>query len=186
MSSHYSSSKRTAVPLVVPLFIAASLLATSISAQQQQTSATIATVAEGLGLTILVSALHAAGGTLLLAATNSTSAVTVFAPTDVAFLQAINDLNTNSSALLANKPLLTSILSFHIVPGLVPSTAATREGATFPTLLSGQTLVFSKKGIFKKSYEVTGYKTTAKLLMKDVPAGGSLLHVIDRVLIPAP
>jgi len=151
-----------------------------------QSSATIATVAEGLSLTLLVSALNAAGGPLLTTATNSSSTVTVFAPTDVAFLQAIDALKTNSSALLANKPLLNSILSFHIVPGIVPTSAATREGATFPTLLSGQTLVFTKTGIFKKSYEVTGYKTTAKLLKKDVPAGGSLIQVIDRVLIPAP
>ena len=35
-----------------------------------------------------------------------------------------------------------------------------------------------------RSIYVTGYKTTAKLIKPDAVAGASIVHVIDRVLIP--
>ena len=35
-----------------------------------------------------------------------------------------------------------------------------------------------------RSWYVKGYKTTAKLIKPDAVAGASIVHVIDRVLIP--
>jgi uncharacterized surface protein with fasciclin (FAS1) repeats len=37
---------------------------------------------------------------------------------------------------------------------------------------------------FRPSVSVKGYKTTAKVMMPDVPAGASIVHVVDKVLVP--
>jgi hypothetical protein len=80
----YSSLSLPSTLLVATgVFLVFHLLTMSTTCAQLQSSATIATVAEGLSLTLLVSALNAAGGPLLTTATNSSSTVTVFAPTDV-------------------------------------------------------------------------------------------------------
>jgi uncharacterized surface protein with fasciclin (FAS1) repeats len=49
-----------------------------------------------------------------------------------------------AAQLLANKPMLESILKFHIVSGIIPSRAATRRGIDLTTLLSGQSLTFAR------------------------------------------
>ncbi|GAX75918.1 hypothetical protein CEUSTIGMA_g3361.t1 [Chlamydomonas eustigma] len=146
---------------------------------------TIADVAVSGNLTILVAALKAADGKLLAAVTNSSTAVTVFAPTDAAFQAAITSLNTTAAALLANKPLITKILEFHISPSIVMSKEATMHGVKVSTLLPGQDLLVTKKGLGSKAKVfVTGYKTKAKVLKADMLAGASVVHVIDKVLIP--
>lgn len=60
-------------------------------------------------------------------------------------MAAFTSMNINASALVANKPLLDSILEFHIVSGVIPTKAATRTGIVLSTLLPGQTLKFYKK-----------------------------------------
>ena len=62
-------------------------------------------------LSILVEAVVAAG----LADTLSTDTVTVFAPTNAAFAALLAELGISKEALLANKALLTQVLSYHVL-----------------------------------------------------------------------
>src|SRR5690606_18937181 len=62
-------------------------------------------------LSILVEAVVAAG----LAPTLSTGMLTVFAPTNAAFVALLGELGVTKDALLANKPLLTVVLTYHVL-----------------------------------------------------------------------
>ena len=54
-----------------------------------------------------------------LAATLSTGTLTVFAPTNAAFAALLTELGVSKEALLANKPLLTAVLTYHVLGSTV-------------------------------------------------------------------
>jgi uncharacterized surface protein with fasciclin (FAS1) repeats len=99
---------------------------------------------------------------------------TVFAPTDAAFAAlpkgALDDLLKP-----ANKAKLTKILTYHVVPASVLSTS----------LKSGEVLTVEKS---KVKVVVSGGKVTvggANVVKADIKASNGVIHVIDKVLIPA-
>ncbi|MEX1166895.1 MAG: fasciclin domain-containing protein [Hydrogenophaga sp.] len=78
-------------------------------------SNTIVGVASGdARFSILVEAVVAAD---LVATLNSAGPFTVFAPTNDAFVALLGELNLTKEALLANKTLLTNVLTYHVVSG---------------------------------------------------------------------
>jgi uncharacterized surface protein with fasciclin (FAS1) repeats len=97
---------------------------------------------------------------------------TVFAPSDEAFAQ-LPDGTVDS--LLAEPDQLAQVLTYHVVPGRV--TAAEVVGlATAPTV-QGEELPVSVDG----SIHVDG----ARVINADIEASNGIIHVIDRVLLPA-
>jgi uncharacterized surface protein with fasciclin (FAS1) repeats len=104
---------------------------------------------------------------------------TVFAPTNEAFAALLAELGVTQDELLADKPLLTKVLTYHVIPGrvlkadVVPGVQpATVEGETFAI---GAGLV------------VTDARArTAHLTATDVLASNGVIHVLDRVILPAP
>jgi uncharacterized surface protein with fasciclin (FAS1) repeats len=64
---------------------------------------------------------------------------TVFAPTNAAFAALLAELGVTKEALLANKPLLTAVLTYHVLPGKV-------ERAGVPL---GKAVTTVQGGIFK-------------------------------------
>jgi len=96
---------------------------------------------------------------------------TVFAPTDEAFAKIpADDLN----AILADKELLTSILTYHVVSGevMAADVAALESAET----LQGQTLqIESASGVMIND---------ANVIQTDIGASNGVIHVIDTVLIP--
>ena len=99
---------------------------------------------------------------------------TVFAPTDQAFADAGIDL-----AALDNedgKAALTDILLYHVVSGSVASSAVT-DGMT-AAAVNGDDLTFSVgEGVMVND---------ANVILADVMATNGIIHVIDKVLMPAP
>jgi hypothetical protein len=57
-----------------------------------------------------------------------------------AILAAVEALGLTPAELLANTTLLTSVLSFHVVPGVAANSSSLTEGQVLPTLLAGQNL----------------------------------------------
>ena len=97
---------------------------------------------------------------------------TVFAPSDEAFAQLPEG---TIDSLLAEPDKLAQVLTYHVVPGRV--TAADVVGlATAPTV-QGEELPVSVDG----SIHVDG----ARVINADIEASNGLIHVIDRVLLPA-
>jgi uncharacterized surface protein with fasciclin (FAS1) repeats len=127
---------------------------------------------------VLVEAVVAAklAGTL-----SSAGPFTVFAPTDDAFTAALTELSLTKADLLAS-PALGSILTYHVVSGDVraadvvalpkPATVTTVHGVTFS--------VGTDLGITDQRAR------TATLVATDVVASNGVIHVIDKVILPAP
>jgi transforming growth factor-beta-induced protein len=127
---------------------------------------------------VLVEAVVAANlaGTL-----SGTGPFTVFAPTDAAFGAALTELGLSKAQLLA-APSLGGILTYHVVAGNVraanvvalpkPASVTTVQGTAFTV---GTTLAIT---------DARG--RVANLAATDVIASNGVIHVIDKVLLPAP
>ena len=96
---------------------------------------------------------------------------TVFAPTDDAF--AALDVET-LDAVLASPTLLTSILLYHVAPGVVPAA----EVATLETVTTamGEALSVSAGDGVKVN--------ESNVVQTDILARNGVIHVIDAVLVP--
>ena len=132
----------------------------------------IVAVAQSAGsFNTLLTALDAAG---LTSALESGGPFTVFAPSDDAFA-AIDPATLNS--ILADTELLTSILTFHVVPGtLRASDVVSSAGAA---TLNGAYLNFSNQD---GNVRVADANVTAT----DIEASNGIIHVIDKVIFPEP
>ena len=106
---------------------------------------------------------------------------TVFAPTDAAFAALLAELGVTKEALLANKPLLTAVLTYHVLPGNVEragvplgKAVTTVQGGIFKVDATGGALVITD-----------GRNRTSTIRATDIAASNGVVHVIDRVLLPA-
>ena len=125
---------------------------------------------------ILVEAVVAAD---LAATLSGTGPFTVFAPTNAAFAALLTELGISKADLLANKPLLTAVLTYHaigarvlkadVVPGAQPNTV---QGENFS--ISAALAITDKRA------------RTSNIVATDVLTSNGVIHVIDRVILPAP
>ncbi|HTI32373.1 MAG TPA: fasciclin domain-containing protein [Miltoncostaea sp.] len=113
----------------------------------------------------------------LVKALSAPGAVTVFAPTNAAFAKVPK---ATLDKLAADKKLLRSVLTYHVVKGAVPaSKVLTLNGKKVKTL-NGATVTVRITGKSKKSV----YVNNAKVLKVDLRASNGIVHSINRVLIP--
>jgi uncharacterized surface protein with fasciclin (FAS1) repeats len=135
--------------------------------------------------TTLVAAVKAAG---LVDTLNGKGPFTVFAPTNGAF--AVLPAGTVDTLLKpANKPMLTKILTYHVVPGAYSSTKLRElimQGNGKATLktVSGGTLTLMMNG--SDNIAVKDEKgDVADISVYDVFQSNGVIHVVDKVLLPA-
>jgi uncharacterized surface protein with fasciclin (FAS1) repeats len=158
---------------LTPLVVSASLVfspSTPESGDRMDPAMNIVDVAISAGsFNTLVQAVKAAG---LVETLSGEGPFTVFAPADEAFAEIpAADLE----ALLADKQALTSVLTYHVVPGRVYaedvvnlSSAVTANGQALDlTVKDGKVLVDG-----------------ATVIRTDIEATNGLIHVIDRVIFP--
>jgi uncharacterized surface protein with fasciclin (FAS1) repeats len=127
---------------------------------------------------VLVEAVVAAN---LATTLSGTGPFTVFAPTNDAFTAALTELTLTKAQLLAS-PGLAGILTYHVVAGNVraanvvalpkPASVTTLQGTAFSV---GTTLAIT---------DARG--RVANLVATDVIASNGVIHVINKVLLPAP
>ncbi len=116
----------------------------------------------------LVEAVKAAG---LVKTLSGKGPFTVFAPTDNAFAKLPEGTINN---LLKNKKKLTSILTYHVVPGKVMSSDVMRLNSA--KTVQGGKLSFNT---------IRGVKVNnAKVVKADIVTSNGVIHVIDSVLMP--
>lgn len=99
---------------------------------------------------------------------------TVFAPTDEAF-EALPEGTVDELLMEENQDELTSILTYHVVPGAVMSAdladgmeAETVEGSSVTVSIDGDTVMVGD----------------ATVTQADIEASNGVIHVIDTVLMP--
>ena len=136
---------------------------------------TIVDVAAAAGdFTTLVAAIEAAG---LVETLSGPGPFTVFAPTDEAFATALDSLGLTAEELLADTETLTSILTYHVIAGEVPSSAVvTMDGQSAATVNGAEVTI----GVDGETVTVNDATVTAV----DIPASNGIIHVIDSVLLP--
>lgn len=104
---------------------------------------------------------------------------TVFAPTDEAFASLLVELGITKAQLLADKPLLTKVLTYHVVAGRVLK-AEVPVGVPITTLQGGTFTVDSSLAITDQRGR------TARIVETDVLVSNGVIHAIDKVILPAP
>jgi uncharacterized surface protein with fasciclin (FAS1) repeats len=113
----------------------------------------------------------------------NTSTITMFAPTDSAF---INFLSALSLTDINDIPVdtLVSILNYHIAPGLIFSPDLADGSLTM--LAGGNTSINLTNGI-KNGPTITGagnIGNASNITMLNIVSRNAVVHIIDRVLIP--
>lgn len=126
--------------------------------------------------TTLVAAVKAAG---LVETLKGAGPFTVFAPTNAAF-EKLPAGTVNALVLPENKAKLTTILTYHVVPGAVKA-ADLQNGQTLTTV-QGETLTVTKSGSSVMLKDTKGGSAT--VTTADVISSNGVTHVIDSVLMP--
>lgn len=166
--------KRKAL-LIVSLVILLSLsLATAVSAQERPNDNIVDIAAKNDNFDTLHAAIVAAGLADTLASADST--FTVFAPTDAAFaaLEAANP-GILDTVLADPTGLLTTILTYHVLPGEVMS-GDVLASKTLKTLQGESLDVSLRNGL--------PYVDNSQIVTTDILAKNGVIHVIDAVLLP--
>jgi uncharacterized surface protein with fasciclin (FAS1) repeats len=97
---------------------------------------------------------------------------TVFAPTDEAFSKVPQGV---MDALMANKTLLTAVLTYHVVPGEIMSSDL-ENGMSVKTVEGSDLMVkIDDQGVWINN---------AKVTQPDINASNGVIHVIDSVILP--
>lgn len=162
--------------------VAAGLFAGAASAQSASPSSakpgTIVETAVAAGqFKTLAAALQAAD---LITTLSSKGPFTVFAPTDAAFAKLPEG---TVAGLLKDKTKLTSILTYHVVPGTITAkdlqSRADKDGNVTLKTVQGSTLRIHLAG---KAVHVGEQR--ANVSAADVTASNGVIHVIDAVVLP--
>jgi uncharacterized surface protein with fasciclin (FAS1) repeats len=135
--------------------------------------------------TTLVAAVKAAG---LVETLKSKGPFTVFAPTNAAFA-ALPEGTVPTLLKPENKDQLTSILTYHVVPGRLDAAALTKaikkgNGKAILATASGDSLRVMMNG--EKNIVVRDAKgAVASISTYDVIQSNGVIHVVDKVLLPS-
>ena len=128
-------------------------------------------------LSILVEAVVAAG---LAATLSGAGPFTVFAPTNAAFASLLGELGVTKEALLADKTLLTAVLTYHVLGSKVESSQIPL-GAAIKTV-QGANLTINSVGMGLAITDGRGRK--ANIVTANIQASNGVVHVIDKVILP--
>ncbi len=128
----------------------------------------IETALSGSDFSTLVTAVKAAG---LVDTLSGKGPFTVFAPNNAAFAKIPE---ASLKALLADKTKLTSVLTYHVVPGKVMA-------KDIGTMTEAVTVQGSKVKINTENGVMIN---NAKVVKADIECSNGVIHVIDSVLMP--
>ncbi len=133
----------------------------------------VETAIEAGSFKTLVKAVQAAG---LVDTLSGKGPFTVFAPTDDAF----SKLPAGTvEGLLKNKEKLTSILTYHVVPGKVMSTDVVKLKSA-KTVQGQEVKIDAAKWHLHRNVKVSG----ANIIKTDIGCTNGVIHVIDKVILP--
>lgn len=164
--------------------LAAAMLATAALPAAAQTPATVVDIAAGSrDHSTLGAAVQAAG---LVDTLKGSGPFTVFAPTNAAFGK-LPAGTVDNLLKPENKGTLTSVLTYHVVPGRLMAADVARAiqsgggSATVTTVQGGRLTARVENGAVVLT-DAKGGK--ARVTATDLSAGNGVVHVIDTVVMP--
>jgi len=176
---------------ILGLFILSAVLSTNTFAQTKMvggaamypTKNIVENAMNSKDHTTLVAAVKAVG---LVPTLESKGPFTVFAPTNEAF-DALPAGTVETLLKPENKEKLTSILTYHVVPGKLSSMelrkmAKAHNGKATLKTVEGENLYITTKG--KKLMVTDENGGTAEITIADVNQSNGVIHVINKVLLP--
>ncbi|MGC1514990.1 MAG: fasciclin domain-containing protein [Maribacter sp.] len=153
--------------------------------KKEMMATSIAALASGdEDLSTLVAAINAAGLDGML---SEPGEYTVFAPTNAAFEKLPKNLAVAELVKPENKELLTTVLQYHVVPGVVNSSTLVEaikgaNGSYKITTAGGGELTASMKGDKVMLKDAKG--KSVNVISVDLKASNGIIHMIDGVLMP--
>lgn len=136
------------------------------------------TARDNADLSVLGDAIISAG---LVQTFQTNTSYTLFAPNNAAFVAALAELNLTKDQLFANKVLLTSVLTYHLLPGkinfadiLLNTPLKTVQGATLKVDNIAGVLTITD-----------GRSRTSRIIQNNLDARNGVVHIIDKVLLPS-
>ena len=127
---------------------------------------------------LLVEAVKAAG---LVETLKGRGPFTVFAPNNAAFGDLLTDLGTSAEDLFANKGLLTTVLTYHVLGSRVPA-ADIPFGSDITTVQKGTFRIANTAG---GPVITDGRGRTSNIKVTNLYASNGVIHGIDKVILPA-
>ena len=133
--------------------------------------------------TTLVAAVKAAD---LVGTLSGPGPFTVFAPTNAAFAK-LPAGTVDTLVKPENKATLTSILTYHVVPGritaaMIAANARAHHGHATYNTVQGEPLTFMRAGTGWAIMDAKGNR--AMITIADVMQSNGVIHIIDTVLMP--
>lgn len=157
--------RKTILSLTASAFIATPALAGGMSKD------IVDTAVEAGSFSTLVAAVQAAG---LVDTLKGEGPFTVFAPTDEAFA-ALPEGTVENLLLPENRDQLVAVLTYHVVPGKVMSTDLT-DDMMAATVQGGDITIDLDSGVMVND---------ASVVSADIETSNGVIHVIDKVILPA-
>jgi uncharacterized surface protein with fasciclin (FAS1) repeats len=169
------------IAVLVGALVATALLAVSATAAPSEPSATKATIvgvaASDKRFSTLVALVKQAG---LVKTLSGKGPFTVFAPTNAAFAALKKNAPDTYNAVASDKKLLAKVLTYHVLAGKVPSTAAiavAKKKGSVKTV-QGEKIELSLKG------GALYLNKSSQVIVTDVKASNGVIHAINAVLVP--
>lgn len=105
---------------------------------------------------------------------------TLFAPNNAAFVAVLAELGMTKDQLFADKPMLTAVLTYHLLPGkisfgdiLLNTQLKTVQGATLKVdNIGGVLTITDSRG------------RTSRIIQGNLDARNGIVHIVDKVLLP--
>lgn len=124
---------------------------------------------------ILIAALQAANPNII-KRLSQTGEYTVFAPTDAAFMDLLDELGVTAEELLSDKALVSRVLRYHIIRQELDSTQV---------LASERIRTWQGGRILQEGGVLTDANgRTSTIIDVDIQTSNGIIHVIDTVLLP--
>jgi transforming growth factor-beta-induced protein len=111
---------------------------------------------------------------------------TLFAPSNKAFDDLLAELGITIEQLLANKPRLAAILTYHVLASRVLAGAIVDDSTA--VTLQGQAITFDKQRVdnMPDIDLIDAQAREANVIFANARASNGVVHVIDRVILPQP